>query len=177
MLVRRDACDMGQNIIPLVLAWDTLLSAHALRYYLDWGTLLGAVRDSAVIPYEFDGDVSVFAGDYETLLGLKGELREATGFHLYGRKDYIWRKAYYTMWKLRWDPYLGSFPCLRLYDEAEYFYLDIYCQRRVERPADLWANITEESRPPGYKEPGNAERPMYHNGETEQVRLWWALCL
>jgi hypothetical protein len=50
------------------------LEAHGLWYALAYGTLLGAVRDGDVIPWDYDFDLLVRADELERLLALGAEL-------------------------------------------------------------------------------------------------------
>jgi len=45
-----------------------LLEKLEIKYWLDWGTLLGAVRNGKMIPWDFDIDVGIFHRDTVRLL-------------------------------------------------------------------------------------------------------------
>ena len=56
--------------VNLLISFDKVCEEHKLRYILDFGTLLGAVRHKGFIPWDDDIDVSMPRSDYETLLKL-----------------------------------------------------------------------------------------------------------
>lgn len=59
----------------LIAIVDKVLGKHGIRYWLDWGTLLGAVRHKGFIPWDDDIDLAIPRSDYEKALKvLKEEL-------------------------------------------------------------------------------------------------------
>lgn len=53
--------------LKLLEYFDNLCREHKLRYFIDYGTLLGAVRHQGFIPWDDDIDVVMFRDDYEKL--------------------------------------------------------------------------------------------------------------
>jgi len=59
----------------LLAIFDAVCRKHGLTYWLDYGTLLGAVRHSGFVPWDDDMDVAMPREDYNKVLGLlKGEM-------------------------------------------------------------------------------------------------------
>jgi len=59
----------AQNtMLKLLLAFDKICQENQLTYWLDHGTLLGAVRHQGFIPWDDDLDVSMPREDYEKLV-------------------------------------------------------------------------------------------------------------
>lgn len=53
--------------IQLLQKFDEFCQKHNLRYFVEYGTLLGAVRHQGFIPWDDDIDVVMFRDDYEKL--------------------------------------------------------------------------------------------------------------
>jgi hypothetical protein len=70
---------------------DTL-NAETHGYWLDYGSLLGAVRDGGMVPWEFDLDLGVEEADCPKFQGLKEQM-EAEGMFLYKTGDWVPGKA------------------------------------------------------------------------------------
>lgn len=55
-------------LLDLLNQFDQVCRKHHLKYYLDSGTLLGAVRSKGMIPWDNDVDVVMFRHDYDLLI-------------------------------------------------------------------------------------------------------------
>lgn len=73
--VRPDCCT--DHLVELLFFVDELLHRHGLMHWIDFGTLLGAVRDGRLIPWDWDVDVSVLASDFDRILALRDEVADA----------------------------------------------------------------------------------------------------
>ena len=73
--------ELQKVYIELLADFDSICSAHGLRYDLCGGSMLGAVRHEGFIPWDDDADVSMPRPDYDRLieLALAGELQLPEG--------------------------------------------------------------------------------------------------
>lgn len=55
---------------------DKLFNENNIYYTIAYGTLLGAVRHSDMIPWDDDGDVNVLIKDFNKIMALKDEFRK-----------------------------------------------------------------------------------------------------
>lgn len=68
--------EMQRIELDLLLELDKVCRKHSLRYYMDGGTLLGAMCYEGFIPWDDDIDLKMPRGDYEKLLTLQSEFPE-----------------------------------------------------------------------------------------------------
>eukprot|EP00756_Hemistasia_phaeocysticola_P021156 Hpha_TRINITY_DN15760_c3_g7::TRINITY_DN15760_c3_g7_i1::g.39721::m.39721 len=57
--------ERAKQIETLLRAMRALLNRVGVKWWLDWGSLLGAVRNQSVIPWDTDGDISMMGEDVE----------------------------------------------------------------------------------------------------------------
>lgn len=115
-------CSMSSKLKPLITNSLNKLEQLNITYWLDAGTLLGAVRDHDVIAFDFDADIGM-PPEVCKKMSTK-EVRDAfaaIGYQVFDRKDYIPYK--YT--PLLDDGYIHA-PCARIYDGKGLLYVDIY---------------------------------------------------
>lgn len=60
--------EIKQHLIEMFLEIDAFCEAHNLRYFLAWGTLLGAIRHQGFIPWDDDIDLWMPRPDYNRFI-------------------------------------------------------------------------------------------------------------
>lgn len=70
-----------QNVINVMAAATRLFDDAGIRYWLDYGALLGAVREGGMITHDNDADVGILLEDWGKLKALRPAAQEA-GFVL-----------------------------------------------------------------------------------------------
>ena len=75
---------LQQIDVLMMRLFDAFCERHHYRYFLAYGTLLGAIRHGGFIPWDDDVDLMVFLDDFKPLKSkLEKEMR-GTRFELYG---------------------------------------------------------------------------------------------
>lgn len=62
------------NLLEMIKFTIGILNSYNFRYFLDFGTLLGCVRNGRIIPYDNDGDISILDDDRKNLDNLIANL-------------------------------------------------------------------------------------------------------
>jgi LicD family len=83
--IRPSCCT--QHLVELTRFAHDLLTRRGVPHWLDYGALLGAVREEALIPWDNDVDMGVLAKDLGKLTDLAREVK-AAGYHLDGSDPY-----------------------------------------------------------------------------------------
>lgn len=60
--------------LEMLVDFDTFCKDHGLRYYMFYGTLLGAVRHKGFIPWDYDIDTAMTRAEYEKFKAIQSEL-------------------------------------------------------------------------------------------------------
>src|SRR5574344_86398 len=68
MMENYDLRKLQLKMLDILIAIDKVCREHDLCYYLDSGTILGAVRHKGFIPWDDDIDIAMPRSDYNKLI-------------------------------------------------------------------------------------------------------------
>ncbi|MBR4530395.1 MAG: LicD family protein [Lachnospiraceae bacterium] len=75
--------------LKMIATIDEILTGHGIRWYVDYGTLLGAARHRGFVPWDDDLDISLFREDYDRAMTiLEWELPKNYKVGLFGRNQF-----------------------------------------------------------------------------------------
>ena len=63
-----DIKEAHRRMLYLLQSFDTVCKKHDIDYWLDYGTLLGAIRHQGFIPWDTETDVGMLRSDYALFL-------------------------------------------------------------------------------------------------------------
>ena len=69
-------------LLEFLKVFDYLCQKHNLNYWLDYGTLLGAIRHKGFIPWDDDVDIGMMREDYDKVIPLLNADLEKYGFYI-----------------------------------------------------------------------------------------------
>ncbi len=121
-----DSVKRAQHVmLEILLEFDRLCKKHGLAYWLDHGTLLGAVRHRGFIPWDDDLDVSMPREDYEKFLAIaKEELPEGVFLQHKGSDPTV--PIHYAKLRDRGSTYIDAWEADRNIHYHQGIFIDIF---------------------------------------------------
>jgi len=126
--VRPHCCT--DHLLELIDHVHAVLDRHGIRHWLDFGSLLGAVREGTLIPWDDDADIGILAADAPSVVALRQEI-EATGHVLTVIDDYAVRVHYSAVNRIALD--------LTVWHERDKLL------HATENPLHLWPGMHDRS--------------------------------
>lgn len=116
------------KILEIVLEIDRICMKHDIKYYLAYGTTIGAIRHKGFIPWDDDADIHMFKDDYdkfkkvcEVELGEKYFFQDEytdKGYKSYLPKIRMNNTAFVEGWTKDWDMHQGIYVDIFVLDEC-----------------------------------------------------------
>ena len=102
----------------LVSDVTSILDKYTIRYFIDGGTLLGAVRHRGQIPWDDDADLGILKNDYDRIVGLKEVFQTHGYIFVEAEKGYMCKVYSEAMCKASVLKQV-SFPCCDFFTYCE----------------------------------------------------------
>lgn len=96
-LVTVDRKKVWAVVLDLLIEFDAVCKKHNIKYFLDGGSLLGAIRHNGFIPWDDDIDVTMPREDYDRFLQLGNEFK----YPYFFQTPYTDSGCFYTYAKIR----------------------------------------------------------------------------
>ena len=78
--------------LAMLLDFDKICKQNNIHYWLDFGTLIGAIRHKGIIPWDDDIDLGMFRNDYEKIMDIVNNNTVNSAIHAVYNKDGIFIK-------------------------------------------------------------------------------------
>ncbi len=153
----------------------TVLEKHNIRYWIDFGTLLGIVRENRLLPWDDDLDISILADDREKMHNVVMPEIKRMNYRTYSRyqiiDDGILKKDDFRSFKVRnymWKFFRGSvaLDIFVMYKKDDFFYWREFGKKH-KIPALLLSEFeTIEFNNKLYRKPKDHDKFLtYHYGD------------
>ena len=100
----RNGNPLKSTFVKILRHWKSIADKHNIPYFLTYGSLIGAVRDSNFIPYDGDVDIMVDDSCFEALSNISNERNftsSASDSNIYFVVQPYWRNESTTLNKKR----------------------------------------------------------------------------
>ncbi|MDR2667589.1 MAG: LicD family protein [Puniceicoccales bacterium] len=134
--------------VAFLKRFSDLCERHGLRFWIDSGTLLGAVRHRGFIPWDDDIDVVMLEDDYDRLYAMardpNSEFSRALAEDGFVSKWCAIGQIYHKKMRLQIDIFPWDFHCEKSMDDKEI--ADFRRAMEEENKNDRYWNVTPEER-------------------------------
>ncbi len=157
-----------EHLFKLLLEIDDICERHGIEYFLDSGTVLGAVRHGGFLPWDDDLDIVMTEPNYDKFVeACEAELDPSTRFYCDNRRN----REYPTVF----GHYIDT-TCCRMTDRTPFWdyhcgqTIDVFCL--VELPGDLEENRRISNLYFAYDEYINQSFNHYKRKTPEIVKIY-----
>ena len=123
--------DAQRRMVELLDTFDAICQQEGLTYWLDHGTLLGAVRDGGFIPWDDDLDVTMPREDYEKFLKIAPEKVPETLF-LQTKESDPYTPVHYAKLRDRRSTYIDKWEEGKNIRYHQGIFIDIFPLNRID---------------------------------------------
>ena len=142
--------DIQLAVVKMLLEVDKVCKEHKIQYWLDYGTLLGAIRHKDFIPWDDDIDISMMREDYDKFAELFNQYTADKDLYV---EKYYERKGKYNILKI----FHKKFPLVFL----DIFPYDFYVEKLDEEGKQALQKKIEKAKKSIYYKVKSSENSKY----------------